>query len=120
MRVAENGSTGIGNGPLMLKYSNPLHPVQHNRRWPAGDVPGPPIDIDAQFQPHRRASLLAGVVLHVSDRLQLHMLRRRAPTSSRMRCLIGPAAAGSMAAAGQAPQSNKPSRLSGMKRVLAA
>src|SRR6516165_1719763 len=66
---------------------------------PAGDVRGPPIDIDAKFQPHQRAaSLLAAVVLHVSDPLQLHMFRRRAPTSSRTRCLVSPAAAGSTAA----------------------
>jgi len=79
------------------------------------------LDIDAQFQQHQRAaSLLAGVVLHVSDRLQLHMFLRRAPTSSRMRCLIDPAAAGSTAAVGQAVQLNRPSSSSGINRVLAA
>ena len=110
------------NGPPTPKYSNPLDPVQHDRRMaqPAMFL-DLPIDIDAKFQPHQRAaSLLAGVVFRVLDRLQLHMFRRRAPTSSRTRCLIGPAAAGSTAAAGQAVQLNRPSSSSGINRVLAA
>src|SRR5215469_11080734 len=69
----------------------------------------------AQFHLHQRAaSLLAGVVLHVSDRLQLHMFRSRGPTSRRMCCLAGPAAAGSPAIAGRAVRLNRPSGSSGI------
>ena len=114
-----NGRAGIGERPTDAQiFESSRSSSAQSEDGPAGDAPGPLIDIGAQFQPHQRAtSVLASVLLREADRLPHHIFRRRTPTSSRMRCLasLPPAAA-----AGQAVRLSRPSSSSRMNRLLAA